>query len=203
MITSLQVLGQSLHFELSIAQILVSLGTCAILEFTLMFFTRHVLAWSASALLTGNGVAFLLRVEGTEHGQWWSLRGAHIFAATAAVGVLSKYLVRVRGRPLFNPSNIALVLCFLVLGTDRVNPLDFWWAPRSAAMVAVYVIILGGGLLITTRVKMIAASVAFWLTFAAGTAVLARRDHCFTARWHVGPVCGARSGARSSRRPRC
>jgi hypothetical protein len=90
-ITSLQVLGQNaLGFELSIAQILVSLGTCAIIEFTIMFFTRQVLAWPASALLTGNGVAFLLRVNGTEHGQWWSLRGAHIFAATAAVSVLSK-----------------------------------------------------------------------------------------------------------------
>ena len=191
-ITSIQVLGQtSLGFELSIAQILVSLGTGAIIEFAIVFFTRHVLAWPASALLTGNGVALLLRVEGTEHGQWWSFRGAHIFAATTAIGVLSKYLVRARGRPLFNPSNIGLVLCFLVLGSSRVNPLDFWWGPRSAAMVAVYVIILTGGLIITTRVEMIPASIAFWLTFAAGTAVLARRDHCFTARWHVGPVCGS------------
>jgi hypothetical protein len=191
-ITSIRVLGQtSLGFELSIAQILVSLGTGAIIEFAIVFFTRRVLAWPASALLTGNGVALLLRVEGTEHGQWWSLRGAHIFAATTAVGVLSKYLVRARGRPLLNPSNIGLVLCFLVLGSSRVNPLDFWWGPRSAAMVAVYVIILTGGLMITTRVKMIPASIAFWLTFAAGTAVLARRDHCFTARWHVGPVCGS------------
>ncbi|TML07003.1 MAG: RnfABCDGE type electron transport complex subunit D [Actinobacteria bacterium] len=191
-ITSLQVLGQTaLGFELSIAQILVSLGTCAIIEFTIMFFTRQVLAWPASALLTGNGVAFLLRVNGTEHGQWWSLRGAHIFAATASVSVLSKYLIRWRGRPLFNPSNVGLVLCFLVLGRDRVNPLDFWWGPMSAAMVAVYVIILAGGLIITARVKMVPASLAFWVTFAAGTAVLARRGHCFTARWHVGPVCDA------------
>ena len=89
----------------------------------------------------------------------------------------------------FNPSNIGLVLCFLVLGRNRVNPLDFWWGPMSTAMVAVYVIILTGGLIITTRVKMVPASLAFWLTFASGTAVLARRGHCFTARWHVGPVC--------------
>ena len=189
-ITSLQILGQTaLDFELSIAQILVSLGTCAFIEIGIIFFTRRELAWPASALLTGNGIAFLLRVDGTEHGQWWSLRGAHIFAATAAVGVLSKYVIRWRGRPLFNPSNIALVLCFLVLGTDRVNPLDFWWGPMSAAMVAVYVIILTGGAIINTRVKMWSASLAFWLTFAAATGVLAQRGQCFTARWHVGPVC--------------
>jgi Na+-translocating ferredoxin:NAD+ oxidoreductase RnfD subunit len=190
-ITALHVLGQTtLDFELSIAQILVALGTSAVIEFVVLFATRHVIAWPASALLAGNGVAFLLRVEGTEHGQWWSLRGAPIFMATAALAVLSKYLVRWQGRPLFNPSNIGLVVCFLVLGSDRVNPLDLWWAPLSPSMIAVYAIIAIGGLAITVRVAMLPASLAFWLTFAGGSAILSASDHCFTARWHVGPVCG-------------
>ena len=34
---------------------------------------QHVLMWPASAMLTGNGVAFILRVPGTRHGDWWSL----------------------------------------------------------------------------------------------------------------------------------
>ena len=189
-ITTVQVLGQTaLDFELSIAQILISLATSAVVEFVILFATRRVIAWPASALLAGNGVALLLRVEGTEHGQWWSLRGAHIFMATAAVAVVSKHVVRWRGRPLFNPSNVALVSCFLLLGSSRVNPLDFWWGPRAAGIVAVYVVILIGGLVITTRVAMLGAAAAFWLTFAAGTGILAERGHCFTARWHIGPVC--------------
>ena len=85
--------------------------------------------WPASALLTGNGVAFILRVPGTEHGNWWSTRGWWIFAGTAAVALLSKYVLRVRGRHVFNPANIGLVLCFLVLGASRAEPLDFWWGP--------------------------------------------------------------------------
>jgi len=189
-ITTVQVLGQtSLGFELSLAQILATLGTCAILEFTVMFTTRHVIAWPASGLLTGNGVALLLRVNGTEHGQWWTVRGLHIFIATAALSVLSKYVIRWRNRPLFNPSNVGLFLCFLALGTGRVNPLDFWWGPMSPSMVAVYVVILTGGLFVTTRLKMLAASITFWMTFAVGSALLARGGHCFSARWHVGPVC--------------
>ena len=79
-ITSLQVLGQvAFHFRLSIAQILISLLTCAVLEVGIAAWRQHVIMWPASALLTGNGVAFILRVPGTEHGDWWSLRGWWIF----------------------------------------------------------------------------------------------------------------------------
>src|SRR5438067_10888002 len=71
-ITSLQVIGQiGFDFELSIAQILISLATCAVLEVALAVWRQGVLLWPASALLTGNGVAFVLRVPGTAHGDWW------------------------------------------------------------------------------------------------------------------------------------
>src|SRR3954466_14816618 len=94
-ITSLQVIGQvGFHFDVSIAQILLAIGTCALLEFAIVFRSQRVLMWPASAMLTGNGVAFVLRVPGTQHGDWWSLRGWWIFAGTAAVALLSKYVIR-------------------------------------------------------------------------------------------------------------
>ena len=89
-IISLQVLGQvAFDFRLSIAQILISLLTCAVLEVGIALRRQKVILWPASALLTGNGVAFILRVPGTEHGVWWSTRGWWIFAGTAAVSLLS------------------------------------------------------------------------------------------------------------------
>ena len=91
-IITLQVLGQvAFDFQLSIAQILVSLAVAGILEVAITFRTQRVLMWPASALLTGNGVAFVLRVPGTEHGDWWSMNGWWIFAGTSAVALLSKY----------------------------------------------------------------------------------------------------------------
>ena len=66
-------------------------------------------------MLTGNGVVHP-RVPGTEHGDWWSLHGWWIYLATAAASLLSKYVIRVGGRHVFNPSNIGLVACFLLLG---------------------------------------------------------------------------------------
>src|ERR671919_414083 len=98
-IVTLQVLGQvAFDFQLSIAQILVSLAVAGILEIAIAFRSQRVLMWPASALLTGNGVAFVLRVPGTEHGDWWSMHGWWIFAGTSAVAFLSKYVVPIRGR---------------------------------------------------------------------------------------------------------
>ncbi len=190
-IVSLQVLGQvAFEFRLSIAQILVCLLTCAVLEVGIAFRRQHVLMWPASALLTGNGVAFILRVPGTEHGDWWSMHGWWIFAATSAVALLSKYLIQFRGRHVFNPSNFGLVLAFLILGSSRADPLEFWWGPMSAWMALALAIIVVGGLVILTRLGLLAIAVGFWVAFAAGIAVLAASGHAMTARWHLGPITG-------------
>ncbi len=190
-IITLQVLGQTAFgFQLSIAQILVALLTCAVLEVSIAFRRQRVLMWPASALLTGNGVAFVLRVPGTEHGDWWSLNGWWIFAGTAAVALLSKYLITFRGRHVFNPSNFGLVLCFLLLGSARADPLDLWWGPMSAWMALALAIIVVGGLAILSRLRLLEIAVFFWVAFAAGIAVLAASGHAMTARWHLGPVTG-------------
>jgi hypothetical protein len=190
-IVSLQVLGQvAFDFRLSIAQILIAIGTCALLEVGIAFFRQHVLMWPASAMLTGNGVAFVLRVPGTEHGDWWSTHGWPIFAGTAAVSLLSKYAITFRGSHVFNPSNFGLVLCFLVLGPGRAEPLDFWWGPMSGWLALALAIIVIGGLAILVRLHLLVIAVSFWVTFAAALAVLMGLGHAFTARWHLGPVTG-------------
>ena len=190
-ITSLQVIGQvGFHFQVSIAQILVSLATCAVLEVTIAFRRQHVLLWPASALLTGNGVAFVLRVPGTRHGDWWTFHGWWIFAATAAVALLSKYVIQWRGKHIFNPSNIGLLACFLVLGRTRANPLDFWWGPMSAWLVLALCVIMAGGFAILSRLRLLRVALGFWASFAAGIAVLAVSGHAMTAHWYLGPITG-------------
>ena len=89
-ITSLQVLGQvAFHFRLSISQILLALGTCAVIEIALTFWTKRVIMWPASALLTGNGVAFVLRVPNMPHADWWSFRSWWLYVAVAGGSLLS------------------------------------------------------------------------------------------------------------------
>src|SRR3954468_9294746 len=191
-ITSLQVLGQTaFHFRVSIAQILLALGTCAVLEIAITARKQHVWMWPASALLTGNGVAFILRVPGTQHGDWWSLHGWWIFVVTAAGSLLSKHVIRVGGRHIFNPSNIGLVVCFLLLGPNLAEPLDFWWGPMSPWMALALAIIVGGGLAILRRLHLLVIAAGFWLAFAAGVGLLAATGHAMCGAWHVGPLTGA------------
>jgi Na+-translocating ferredoxin:NAD+ oxidoreductase RnfD subunit len=188
-IISLQVLGQvAFEFRLSIAQILVSLVTCAVLEMGIALKRQHVILWPASALLTGNGVAFILRVPGTEHGDWWSMNGWWIFAGAAAVSLLSKHLIQFRGGHVFNPSNFGLVLCFLLLGPEHADPLEFWWGPMSVWLALALAIIVGGGFAILRRLRLLHIAITFWVTFVASIAVLAASGHDMTARWHLGPV---------------
>jgi len=116
-IVSLQVLGQTvLGFKVSIAQILLTILACAVVEIVITYFRQGALVWPASALLTGNSVAFILRTPGTRHGDWWSLNGIEYFIGAALLGLLSKYLITIGGRHLYNPSNLGLVAVFLVAG---------------------------------------------------------------------------------------
>ncbi len=190
-IISVQILGQTvLGFNLSIAQILISLGVAGGLDLVLTAWERGVIVWPASALLTGNGVALIMRVPGTEHGDWWSTRGWPIFAATAAVAVLSKYVTRIGGRPLLNPSNAALVVAFLVFGSGLADPQDLWWGPWSPGLALTYAVIVIGGLAMTRRLRLHRIVWPFLITYGAATAVVAATGHSMTARWHVGPVTG-------------
>lgn len=190
-VVTVQVLGQTvLKFDLSIAQILVSLATCAAIEVAIVFRRRGAIVWPASALLTGNGIALVLRVPGTQHGDWWSMRGWWIFAGTAVVAMASKYLIRVADRPLFNPSNFALVACFMALGPLRASPLDLWWANPGPALTVTLAVILVGGIALAFRVHMVGVVLSFWIGLAVAAGLLAMTGHSMVARWHVGPISG-------------
>lgn len=190
-IVSLQVLGQTvLDFDISIAQILVALSTALLIGFTIGVARDRVIAWPASAVLAGNGVAFVLRVPGTSHGDWWSLRGWWIFAGAVVLSLASKYAITWGGRHIFNPSNFGLVATFLVLGSDRADPLPFWWGPIGPATMAALIVIGVGGVAILWRLRIAAIAVSFWTAFAVLMALVASNDHCMAAPWHLGPVCG-------------
>jgi hypothetical protein len=190
-ITSLQVLGQvAFNFRLSIAQILLALGTCAVIEIAITFQTKRVIMWPASALLTGNGVAFVLRVPGMPHGDWWSLRAWWLYVAVAGGSLLSKHVIKWKREHVFNPSNIGLVACFLIVGRGRAEPLDFWWGPMSWWMALALAIIVTGGFTILRRLHLLRVALGFWAAFALGIGVLALTGHQMTARWHLGPLSG-------------
>jgi Na+-translocating ferredoxin:NAD+ oxidoreductase RnfD subunit len=191
-ILTIHLLGQTvLGFQLTVPQILAAILTCAVIEVALTFRQTRSFVWPASAMLTGSGVALIMRVVGTPAHDPWNTFGWYIFAGVAGVSLLTKYVIKYRGSHVFNPSNIGLVLAFVILGSTRVEPLDFWWGPLDIWMVAAYALIIGGGLLITRRLHLLALAGTYWVSLAIGLGILAASGHCMTAQWAFAPVCGA------------
>ncbi len=190
-IIALQVLGQTvLDFKVSIAQILISIGVCALIDTSITLKRQGVLAWPASALLTGNSIAFILRASGTEHGDWWSLNGIEYFVLAALVSLAVKELVRPGGRHRFNPSNVGIVWVLLVIGPVHVFPQYLWWGPLEPGVIAALVVILLGAVWILRAVRMLPMALAFLVPFTALIAIFAATGQSFVAIWQEGPISG-------------
>jgi len=191
-VLTVHLLGQvGLHFWVSVPQIVAAIGTCFVLEVAITFWQTRQLVWPASAMLTGSAVALIMRVVGTQPDDHWTTDAWYVFAAVAGLSLLSKYVIRYRGSHIFNPANIGLVVTFVVLGSTRVEPLDFWWAPLNLPMILAYAVIIVGGLLITRRLHLLLLAATFWVALSLGVGTLAASGHCMTTRWSFAPVCGA------------
>lgn len=191
-VVTLQVLGQTvLGFKLSVAQILITILACAVVEIALTYRSAKVLAWPASALLTGNGVALLLRSAGTRHGDWWALNGVGWFLLAAVGGLLSKHLYRPAGAHVFNPANLGLVVVLAVVGSPYVFPQYlFWGSFGSPPVVASLAVIAIGAAVVLRPLGLLPALGSYLAVFGVGVGVLAARGNCLLAVWQTGPVCG-------------
>jgi hypothetical protein len=188
---TVQILGQTLlEFRLSIAQILVTIGVTAVVEVAVTFWRQGVLAWPASAMLTGNSVALLLRASGTEHGDWWGLDGIEYFVLAAVLSLLSKYLVRPGGRHVFNPSNLGLVWTFVIVGPFVVYPQWLYWGPLGVPVGLTLAVIVAGALWVLRPLGMLPMAGSFLATLAVLVGALAATGQSFFAIWHPGPVTG-------------
>ena len=182
----------ALDFRVTVPQVLAAILGCALFEAAIQFRRQRAVVWPASAMLTGSGVALILRDVGTESGDYWSFHRWWLFALVATGSLATKYVIRWKGTHVFNPSNVGLVVAFLALGSGRVEPLDFWWAPFRGWMIIAYGLILFGGVAITRRAGLLEMAVAFWVTLGACLGVLAVMGHCFAAPWSITPVCDGR-----------
>jgi Na+-transporting NADH:ubiquinone oxidoreductase subunit NqrB len=192
-IISLHTIGiTALGFAVSVPQIVTAMVTAGLIDFAFTLWRTGKLVWPASGLLTGSGVGLILRLTDMTPGRYWTWEGWYWFALVAGVSILTKFVVRFGEHHVFNPSNVGLVLAFLILGSNLVEPLDFWWAPLGFWMIVAYVLIIGGGVLITRRLALLEMAFSFWAILAVGLGILAASGHCMTASWSPTPVCDGR-----------
>jgi Na+-translocating ferredoxin:NAD+ oxidoreductase RnfD subunit len=105
-------------------------------------------AWTFpdGALLTGLFVGLIL----TPHEPWW------VAALTAAVAIVSKYLLRVGRANVFNPAAVALLLSYFLFHTGQS-----WWGALPELPLPLIVVLLGTGIFITQRVNKVPVVIAF------------------------------------------
>ena len=82
----------------------------------------------ASSYITGISVGILLRSPG-----YWP------YAVCAMLAITSKYVLRVKGRHLFNPSNFG-ICAMLFLASDAVATLSIQWGNNLGAMAVIWVL---------------------------------------------------------------
>ncbi len=190
-VLTIHALGQTvLDFRVSVVQIFAAIITCFTIEVAVVFGREKAFRWPASAMLTGSGVGLIMRLPDMSANSPWSTTRWWMYSAVAGGSLVTKYVIRDRGRHVFNPSNVGLVFVFLVLGSHFAEPLDFWWAPINPWMVGAYALIIAGGTFVTRRVGLLPMAATFWVTLAAGLAAVAISGHSIYSPFSLHPVSG-------------
>lgn len=105
----------------------------------------------ASAYVSGISCGILVRSP-----EWWP------YAFAAALSIASKYAIRVNGRHLWNPSNLAIVTLLLV-APDTVATLNHQWGNHLWPMLVIWTL----GSIIIYRLKRFHICATYVLSFFA------------------------------------
>jgi Na+-transporting NADH:ubiquinone oxidoreductase subunit NqrB len=157
-------------------------------------------SWSRTALAIGTSIAVELVLGRIFAGRWPHLASAYVsgisigmlvrspefwpYALCAAISITSKYLLRVDGRHIWNPSNFGIV-AMLVLASDAVASLSVQWGNTLLPMVVVWMF---GAVIIGTlgRFHVTLTYVVSFVVFAGARA--AATGHPLLAE--VAPITG-------------
>jgi Na+-translocating ferredoxin:NAD+ oxidoreductase RnfD subunit len=159
-------------------------------------------SWSRTALAIGTAIAIELVLGRLFAGRWPHLASAYIsgisigmlvrspavwpYALCSAISITSKYVLRVDGRHIWNPSNFGIV-AMLVLAADTVASLSVQWGNNVLPMVVVWAF---GTVIIHTlgRFHITATYVASFLAFAAVRAAVTGHPFVSEAAPITGPM---------------
>jgi enediyne biosynthesis protein E5 len=127
----------------------------------------------ASSYITGISVGILIRSPA-----FWP------YALCSAISITSKYVIRWKGRHLWNPSNFAICV-LLLLAPEAVSTLSIQWGNAIWPLLIVWTL----GALITWRVKRFHITATYVLSFWAFAALRGLiTGHGFLAE--VAPITG-------------
>lgn len=127
LITVILLVGQ-LSFGIleSYPQTITAISVAVIFEIFLSYYTRGTFPHLASAYISGISVGILTRSP-----EFWT------FALCAAIATTSKYVIRVKGRHIWNPSNFAISM-MLLIAPFAYSTLSIQWGNNIYAMLVIW-----------------------------------------------------------------
>jgi enediyne biosynthesis protein E5 len=129
-----------------------ALGTALASEILLHWLSTGRTVNLLSAYISGNSVAILLKPV---RGALWP------FAVCALLAILSKYVLRYRGRHLWNPTNLSVCL-MLLLASGTTGMLSHEWGNHPAMVAIIWAV----GLLVVIRARVWHLTVGYLVLFA-------------------------------------
>jgi Na+-translocating ferredoxin:NAD+ oxidoreductase RnfD subunit len=157
----------------SFPKTLLAIGSAMLVETLLSRYVTGKYVNLASSYITGISVGILVRSP-----EYWP------YVLCSAIAITSKYVIRWRGRHLWNPSNLGIV-ALLLLAPEFVSTLSVQWGNTFWPMMVVWVI----GALIVYRVDRIHITGVYVLSFIALSYLRsAITGHPFLAE--VAPITG-------------
>jgi Na+-translocating ferredoxin:NAD+ oxidoreductase RnfD subunit len=133
---------------------LLAIGTSIVTEVLLGLIIYRKVPHLASAYVSGISVGILVRSP-----YFWP------YALCAAISIASKYVIRYKGRHIWNPSNFGIVM-MLILAHEYVATLSIQWDNRVWAMLVIWTV---GSFIVWNlrRFHICATYVAAFFFFAA------------------------------------
>jgi len=155
---SFTVLGQTLlHFRITPVQLVATWAVCCVTELLLTFRESRRWVLPLSATITSLSLGLLLRTTDLLP-----------FVVAGVAGIASKYVLRIDGRHIFNPSNFGLVLA-LVLFPDTTHVMVAEWGTSLALLF----VLLNCAFFIAYRVRRFHLALSYLCAYAIFTAATA------------------------------
>ena len=124
----------------ALIQVLIAVLTAAILDFIIKYLKFKKLEIPYSAIISGLFIGGLL----TQNLHWYIYFGASVIA------ILSKHLIKVRHRHIFNPANLGILAVFILFSAP-----NSWWISSPFYLAAMF------GLFILWRQRRFDLAVSF------------------------------------------
>lgn len=150
LITLILLVGQLFYGILeSYPHTLTAIGVAMLVEIILSKIDRGRFPFLASAYISGISVGILTRSP-----FFWT------FALCAAITITSKYVLKLKGRHLWNPSNFGVAV-MLMIAPSAYSTLSIQWGNNLAAMTVIWVL----GCIIIYRLKRFHITFTYILSF--------------------------------------